>query len=159
MKQKTSLYRHFDSEGRLLYVGISYNALARLSQHENDKPWADDICSVTIQHFESRNLAIEAECAAIKKEKPLHNIIMNKPLQKGSGAKRSLPRHMWTYKVSINNEILSMYKSWRANRKYGSFDWYSGGFFIGENLKAEMEASGIYINKGHGYKKVHSQIY
>lgn len=74
MKQKTSLYRHFDSEGRLLYVGISYNAFYRLKQHESEKAWADDICSVTIEHFYSRYEAEQAEIQAIKTEGPLHNV-------------------------------------------------------------------------------------
>lgn len=69
---KTALYRHFDSSGKLLYVGISLSAVHRLSRH-GSSPWYADIARVDIQHFETRADAMEAELIAIKTENPLFN--------------------------------------------------------------------------------------
>ena len=70
---KTSLYRHFSAEDELLYIGISVSALSRLGQHEKHAPWFDEICRVTVEHFETRDEALEAERRAIETEKPTHN--------------------------------------------------------------------------------------
>lgn len=73
MSQPVALYRHFDAKGRLLYVGISLSAAARLSQHR-DKPWFKRIAHMTTQWLPSRQAALAAEAAAIKAERPKHNI-------------------------------------------------------------------------------------
>jgi len=70
----SQLYRHFDGEGRLLYVGISLNAMARLAQHKNCSHWFRLIKRVEIEPFPSREEAIKAEISAITKENPLHNL-------------------------------------------------------------------------------------
>ena len=68
------LYRHFDADGRLLYVGISLNALARLSQHSLDASWFKDIRLVTIEVFDTRLKAAAAERKAIRSERPMWNV-------------------------------------------------------------------------------------
>jgi hypothetical protein len=74
---KTALYRIWGNEGQLLYVGISKSALSRLGQHLAEKSWAADIVNVTIETYPTRELAAAAEIAAIKTEKPLHNVTHN----------------------------------------------------------------------------------
>lgn len=70
----THLYRHFDAEGALLYVGISLSAVNRLSQHKDCSHWFDDIARVDIETFPSRHEALRAEKAAILAENPRHNL-------------------------------------------------------------------------------------
>jgi len=77
--ESTQLYRHFDAQGQLLYVGISLSAVARLTQHRNSSDWYSQISRVEIQRFDTRSEAEGAEWEAIQKEKPIHNIIGNKP--------------------------------------------------------------------------------
>lgn len=72
---KTALYRHFDAAGRLLYVGISLNALQRLGQHSYGAAWFDHIATVTIEQHPTRGDALTAEAIAIAKESPLWNIV------------------------------------------------------------------------------------
>jgi len=74
------LYRHYDKEGSLLYVGISLSAINRLSQHKVHAHWFEKITQVTIEKFESRKEAIEAEKKAIINENPIHNLY--RPLKK-----------------------------------------------------------------------------
>lgn len=70
-----SVYRCFDHDGALLYVGVSVNAIQRIGQHQSEKkPWFHEVARVEIEHFESRLLAAEAEVAAIQNERPAYNI-------------------------------------------------------------------------------------
>jgi excisionase family DNA binding protein len=70
----TNLYRHYDAEGKLLYVGISLSAVKRLSEHMKEACWADKIVKVEIETFETREKALDAETNAIQTESPTHNI-------------------------------------------------------------------------------------
>ena len=71
---ETALYRHFDNDGHLLYVGISLSHVARLVDHRNSAHWYKEIAQVTIQWFETRVDAENAEGKAIAIENPKHNI-------------------------------------------------------------------------------------
>lgn len=77
MNKKTALYRHYNKDGVLLYVGISLSAVARLSQHNHKSCWAHEIVNMTTEWLGSRPEALIAEKKAIKEEKPLHNIAHN----------------------------------------------------------------------------------
>ncbi len=72
--QKTWLYRWFDSEGNLLYVGISNDTTRRTLEHFDTKPWAELVAKWTREPFDNRALADAAETAAIQTEGPIYNI-------------------------------------------------------------------------------------
>jgi hypothetical protein len=72
--KKTALYRFFNSEGDLLYIGVSLSAVYRLSQHKI-KPWYLEISWIDIQWFPSRKIALLAEAEAIKSEFPRFNMM------------------------------------------------------------------------------------
>jgi excinuclease UvrABC nuclease subunit len=74
----THLYRHFDSGGTLLYVGISLSAFQRLAGHRINAHWFEQIKRVEMQTFATRAEAKAAERAAIEKENPLFNIQFSK---------------------------------------------------------------------------------
>lgn len=78
MSVRTALYRHWDADGNLLYVGISLSAVARLSRHISGSPWADKIVNVTVEYLPSRDEALVAEKAAIMEEKPIWNKVHNR---------------------------------------------------------------------------------
>lgn len=69
----TQLYRHFDSDGQLLYVGISINALNRYKEHASTE-WFPEVAKITVERYPNRKDAISAEVAAIKAEKPRFNV-------------------------------------------------------------------------------------
>jgi hypothetical protein len=71
----TDLYRHFDSDGVLLYVGISLSAVLRLSQHKERAVWRDRIARVEVVSYPTRDEAKVAEAEAIKSEHPRYNIV------------------------------------------------------------------------------------
>lgn len=69
------LYKHYDSDGNLLYVGISFSIAQRISQHKKSSNWFADSGHITILKFASRSLAEEAEQKSIRNENPLHNVL------------------------------------------------------------------------------------
>lgn len=70
---RPKLYRHYDSEERLLYVGISTSIMARLSAHKCNSEWFDQVSKITIENFDNIYDMRAAEKDAIKKEKPIFN--------------------------------------------------------------------------------------
>jgi GIY-YIG catalytic domain-containing protein len=72
--EPNQIYRHFNAEGELLYVGISLSAIVRLAGHRNKSEWFDKIARVEIENLPNRSAALKAELLAIKTEKPKHNL-------------------------------------------------------------------------------------
>lgn len=77
MTRPTQLYRHFDRDGVLLYVGISLNAVSRLSSHVTSSDWCGQIANVSVELHPTRQAALAAEKKAIKSERPAFNKIHN----------------------------------------------------------------------------------
>lgn len=74
MDRPTSLYRFYDADDQLLYVGISLNVFRRMAQHSERKTWWTAVARSTVEWHPTREAALEAERIAIRDEKPLHNI-------------------------------------------------------------------------------------
>jgi hypothetical protein len=93
----TQLYRHFDADGALLYVGISLSAIARLKDHGGSSVWASQIASMTTEWHPSRETALAAEAKAIIDEGPRHN---------KAGRVAPKPQRKRTYRLfKVTNEI------------------------------------------------------
>ena len=73
------LYRHFDKDGALLYVGISLSAVERLRQHRDSSHWFKKIARITIERHPTREDAEWAEREAIHRENPKHNKVRTIP--------------------------------------------------------------------------------
>jgi hypothetical protein len=71
--EQTDLYRLYDAEWVLLYVGISRNAFYRFRQHSR-RPWWPLVDWVQIFTYRDRFTAEVLEAAAIRDESPLYNI-------------------------------------------------------------------------------------
>lgn len=71
---RTALYRYFDSNGELLYIGVSIDPDGRLKAHrDNREPWVGAAVRRTVEWHDSRPLALAAEEDAIKAECPRYN--------------------------------------------------------------------------------------
>ncbi len=77
MTEPTNLYRCFDSDGRLLYIGVSLSAIARLKEHQCQSEWFVNIARVEIETLPDRASALCAEKDAIAGESPQFNIMHN----------------------------------------------------------------------------------
>lgn len=70
------MYRCFDERGRLLYIGISINAMTRAAQHRRTSPWWHQVRRIDIATIgTSRVQAERAELAAIRSERPAYNVV------------------------------------------------------------------------------------
>jgi predicted DNA-binding transcriptional regulator AlpA len=68
-----ALYKHYDGNGRLLYVGISLSHLYRLADHRDSSGWYADIRTIKIRHYPDRAAAKKAERQAIERLDPQFN--------------------------------------------------------------------------------------
>lgn len=71
------LYRFFDSQGTLLYVGISKEWVSRIKTHEKYADFYSAVAGMTLERFPDRKSVEDAERAAIKSENPLFNRMDN----------------------------------------------------------------------------------
>lgn len=72
--RETAVYRLFDADDRLLYVGMTCNPDARLKWHKQNSPWWPEVRRKALIWCEDREVAEEEERSAIRLEKPLHNV-------------------------------------------------------------------------------------
>lgn len=70
---KTAIYRHYDKDDRLLYLGISKEPFVRMHAHQQVATWVDDVARMTIEWVETRERAFELEKQYIIAELPLWN--------------------------------------------------------------------------------------
>lgn len=73
MSARTAIYRCFDADDELLYVGIAFDPDARWEQHKTKSPWAKQVSMRTIEWLEDRKDAERAEREAIRFEEPRYN--------------------------------------------------------------------------------------
>lgn len=70
---RTALYRLYDGDGDLLYVGITNMPNARWAAHTL-KPWWKQVARKEVAWFDNRAQAEQAETLAIRQECPRHNV-------------------------------------------------------------------------------------
>ena len=81
-----SLYRYFDRDHRLLYVGETSSLGARFTGHQG-KSWMSRVIRCEIEHYLTAEEAKEAEKWAIREETPIHNKLRAAP----QGTERPVP--------------------------------------------------------------------
>lgn len=88
------VYRAFDADEHLLYVGVTGGrASRRMRQHARDAVWWDSAITIKLEHFETREDALRAEARAIATEVPLHNVIGFAGVLPTRGVRSLLYRH------------------------------------------------------------------
>jgi hypothetical protein len=99
------LYRCFDAEGSLLYIGITVNPVARfMSGHLERSPWAINVRRIDIEPIPEGWAAVMWERKAIIEGKPLYNIVHN------DGAEWGRPKEH-TYSDEDCQEIAEAWKN------------------------------------------------
>ena len=72
------LYRMFNDDGELLYVGITSRRWQRWREHEKSQPWIQEATVFRWQGFYSRTAVERAERDSIREEKPKYNVVFNR---------------------------------------------------------------------------------
>lgn len=68
------VYRAFDAEGDLLYVGVTTKGPLRWEQHAATKPWWNSVARIDVAHYSTVRDALDAERFAIGSEHPRYNV-------------------------------------------------------------------------------------
>jgi excinuclease UvrABC nuclease subunit len=74
---KQTLYRFYNSDNVLLYVGITKFFDPRMRQHYKNSDWFFESSHAVFEHFQTRMEVEHRETEVIKLEKPLYNIAKN----------------------------------------------------------------------------------
>lgn len=72
-RRPAAVYRLYDAEGTLLYIGSSYDPEKRCENHAR-KPWWSQVAKRTEEWHGSRSAAYTEEAKAIWEETPRHNV-------------------------------------------------------------------------------------
>jgi predicted GIY-YIG superfamily endonuclease len=70
-----AVYRIFNHDGRLIYIGASYDPEARIKVHRREQSWGHEIASHTEVWYPTRREALAAEHRAIAAENPDYNVV------------------------------------------------------------------------------------
>lgn len=73
----TAVYRHFDEDGLLLYVGCTSDPDNRARTHQRNAVWSLWAVDQTVEWYDSRLDGEAAETAAIESEQPIFNVTHN----------------------------------------------------------------------------------
>ena len=73
-EDETVVYRIYDQEGGLLYVGMTNDFDMRMYQHRRDSRWFPLAHDYRLTTYPTRRLAARAEWQAIRTEEPMFNL-------------------------------------------------------------------------------------
>ena len=133
--QRTALYRLYDADGSLLYVGMTSNLRSRMVGHAADKPWWAAVARQTTEWYDTRAEAAAAEAEAIKSENPIHNI------QGTSKHREHIEAGFERRRRRIENEESDAVNRIRAKRAGRYWELYVDGVGVTQsrNLGAEAD--------------------
>lgn len=140
-----ALYRFFDKDGQLLYVGVSSNWQQRLKQHYKESLFHWEAATITLEHFDTRESVEEAEKLAIQTENPKYNKALNPNFE--TATDHLIKIKFWVYSkiepdkehAGIVKELQSLFladKLW-TNKTAGPISYY-----LLENLPVWAEKYG-----------------
>jgi len=141
----TTLYKYYDQQGELIYIGIATRPGKRMGQH-NDKPWFELVARSEFETYPSRDLAASAERDLVRRERPRFNIQHNRDNQ---GL-----RQADLYRSSTMRNTEAKPYSWRNLPMYGSpmrlrIACYLFGYGVAEatdkevNVRLAVVATGV----------------
>ena len=79
-----TVYRFFDRDKVLLYVGCSINPFTRWTVHLVHSPWVKDITTMTVEWYPNWITGARAEMTAIVNEHPKYNKLVFDPTNVGA---------------------------------------------------------------------------
>ncbi|MGV9226433.1 GntR family transcriptional regulator [Streptomyces albogriseolus] len=71
--ERTALYKLYNEEDALLYVGVTNNTRVRWAKHATDKAWWGEVSRQEITWYADRISALAAEKEAIQRDQPRYN--------------------------------------------------------------------------------------
>ncbi|MFE4818583.1 GIY-YIG nuclease family protein [Streptomyces sp. NPDC056704] len=71
--ERTALYRLYDTDGQLLYIGITNDPDRRWTQHARSSRWWPAVATKQVEWLGDRRDALRAEKAEVKRLNPPYN--------------------------------------------------------------------------------------
>lgn len=160
--EPAALYRFYDVDGALLYVGITVNLARRWEDHAAEKAWWPRVARKTVVLYGSRKDALAAEAGAIIAEVPIHNVagqvpsggdrdvVLKRLERRLADAKRSLKAHTHQFDATIEGWI----DDFARDRKCSHSDAVVQLLFDGmmkhyDDLSAAYEAERVELEACH----------
>ena len=78
----TGLYHVYGEADSLLYIGVSKHFGIRWQQHAQKQPWWNERRRMTVDFYDDREEALDAEALAIFAEQPKHTVMHRKQAQR-----------------------------------------------------------------------------
>jgi excinuclease UvrABC nuclease subunit len=86
------VYRHYDSDGELLYIGQTYSWQTRTDQHKNLAVWWDAVTRIELERYKTMTEACNAERELIIALNPKFNVTNNSVNKKPKAAPKN---YLW----------------------------------------------------------------
>lgn len=77
------VYRCFDADDRLMYVGLTLDRAHRYRTHRSGTPWWPDVTRITSTRYDDDEEARRVEASTIARCSPRHNVVHNGGLSTG----------------------------------------------------------------------------
>lgn len=148
--ERTALYRYFDANGDLLYIGISNDPDFRWKAHLYESrrgDWPKEAVRRTVEWHDSRPLALAAEEGAIKAERPRYNEKHNyddAPFDPASWSKATPRRKVEAIAELMRSEILD--GRWTHGQRIPSLRTL--GEAVGASMRIVSQASVLLQSEG-----------
>jgi hypothetical protein len=101
-----TVYRLFDADGRLLYVGCTGNLSQRLHHHRLYRPWWSEVSLTMVEHFDTKAEALATEREAIDSEGARYNARRSTPEKPEKPCGRPRVEHPGVYERWRDGETL-----------------------------------------------------
>lgn len=105
MTERTALYRLYDVDDQLLYIGISVNPTTRWSMHAGEKTWWPLVARKDLAWLDNRDDAERAEACAIIKERPRYNVTHSTTRIRGDARQEDTGRYGFVAKVRVSSQL------------------------------------------------------
>lgn len=76
----TAVYRLYDADGVLLYIGMTRNPKQRWKDHRKEMLWWPEVTEKKLTWYDTRWAAWDAELTAIPSESPRYNLGSERPV-------------------------------------------------------------------------------
>lgn len=69
-----TVYKLYDAQDELLYVGFTARGFRRIDEHLREKPWFDAVTDIQFERFANEHRALDREASLVLLQNPRYNV-------------------------------------------------------------------------------------